>query len=145
MKRDPSNSNLLPQRRAKAQAAPVNHLTVRNPGRQATPIYSNHAPNAPTSLTGSRRPHPRVQTTPQNVGRGGGRKEHMNSGVQVNNLLSVDSKKAVLPGSPGGPGEPCHPAVVPTRGSAEAETRLSARTRVTHGGGGWGCWAWASL
>ena len=67
----------------------------------------------------------------------------MDSGVQVEkNLQSVgcckkerknNEKKparAVLPGSPRGPGEPCHPAGVPAHNPVKLTTRLSSRTRV---------------
>ena len=38
--------------------------------------------------------------------------------------------RAVLPGSPRGPGEPCHPAGVPAHNPVKLTTRLSSRTRV---------------
>ena len=37
---------------------------------------------------------------------------------------------AVLPGSPRGPGEPCHPTGVPAHNPVKLTTRLSSRTRV---------------
>ena len=45
-------------------------------------------------------------------------------------VLSVDGKRAMLPGSPRAPGEPWAPAGVPGRKPAEPTTRLSIRTRV---------------
>ena len=45
-------------------------------------------------------------------------------------VLSADGKRAVLPGSPRGPGEPRAPAGVPGQKPAEPTTRLSIRTRA---------------
>ena len=45
-------------------------------------------------------------------------------------FLSADRKRAVLPGSPRGPGEPWAPTGVPGQKPAVPTTRLSIRTRV---------------
>ena len=49
-----------------------------------------------------------------------------------------NTKCCVLPGSPRGPGEPCHPAGLPTHSSPKAGTRLSTRNLCNPQGRGAG-------
>ena len=56
--------------------------------------------------------------------------------VRMQKVLSADGKRAVLPGSPRGPGEPWAPTGVPGQKPATPTFRLSTRNRPTQGGGG---------